>query len=76
MQVGTKVVRNPRYKWCVCEKYPRTTPGCWCRVKGQVMEVVATENRYACQSGTMVVVMLGGKSTDWVDSSYFQEVLL
>jgi hypothetical protein len=67
VKIGDRVVRNPRYKWCVCEMDWRS---CWCRGSGEWLVVVVKE-KVVSQSTVMVKVRRNGKMTDMLDSSYF-----
>jgi len=68
MNIGDKVIRNPRYtgkQWCLCQGYRN----CWCLKDGE-WEIVSTVQAL-CQSGVMVVAEQNGKKLPSVDSQYF-----
>lgn len=64
MKPGDRVVRNPKYKWCLCARYSL----CWCR-KGAF--VVAEAKEGVSQTRLLVKVTKAEGALDFVDSSYF-----
>jgi hypothetical protein len=66
MNLGDKVVRNPRYDWCLCLGYA----GCWCR-GAQPFTIETVDRTGKSQSGLQVKACRGDRVLPLMDSSYF-----
>lgn len=66
MNLGDKVVRNPRYDWCLCLGYA----GCWCR-GAQPFTIEAVDRTSKSQSGLQVKAARGDRVLPLMDSGYF-----
>jgi len=68
MNLGDTVVRNPRYRWCLCMSHA----GCWCRGAGP-FTIEAVDRTGKSQSGLLVKAARDGHVLEFLDASYFLE---